>query len=423
MTDNMTGSGAQGLHYGLIGWPLGHSFSERIHRLLGNEAYRLFPLKEQELDSFLRRKDTGGLNVTIPYKKKVVPYCTELSAEAREIGCVNVLQYTERGIIGHNTDAAGMMFLAAHAGISMAGKKVVILGTGGTSLTAAWCAEQAGASRIVRISRSGPDNYDGLARHRDADVLINTTPVGMYPDNGTCPVRLETFERLSGVLDAVYNPLRTQLVLRARELGIPACGGLPMLAAQAEAADRIFFGGDSTRAAERTEAVLKTLLRDMENVVLIGMPGCGKSSIGRMLAEKLGRPFVDLDEEVVKASGRTPAEIIRAEGEKAFRDLETEQTLRAAKETGLVISCGGGTVLRPENVRALKQNGRLIWIRRALEQLPKKDRPLSADLPTLYRQRLPVYRAAADAAVENDGTLQEAADRAARLFTEGAKEV
>ena len=406
------------MRFGLIGWPLGHSFSEKIHRMLGNGEYRLYPLRAEELDAFLRRPDLGGLNVTIPYKQAVLPYCGSLSPAARGIGCVNVLRFTKDGIAGDNTDAEGLRFLAGRAGVSLQNRKVVILGTGGTSKTAAWCAAQAGAAQIVKISRSGPEHYGNIARHRDADVLINTTPVGMYPDNGETPVDLDVFDGLSGVLDVVYNPLRTALVLQARERGIPSGGGLPMLAMQAVAADRLFFDRKADEEAEKAaaERILQALEQELENVVLIGMPGCGKSRIGRAVAEKLGRRFVDLDQAVTQSCGRTPAQIITQDGEEAFREAETAQVNRMAKETGLVIACGGGTVLRVENVRALRQNGRLCWLRRGLSALATEDRPLSGDLQALYQRRRPFYEAAADFCVDNDGAPEAAAGQVADLF-------
>ena len=401
------------MKYGLIGWPLGHSFSVKIHRQLGNRDYQLYPLREGELEAFLRRPDLGGLNVTIPYKKAVIPYCASLSGTAREIGSVNTLVFTERGIIGHNTDCTGFLTMTERAGISMAGRKVVILGTGGTSLTAAWCAKKLGAAQIVKIFRGGADNYGSLERHRDAEILINTTPVGMYPDNGASPVQLSSFDGLKGVLDVVYNPLKTELILQAEALGIPCSGGLPMLVEQAAAAHRLFFGREPE--AEVTERVLEALRREQENIVLIGMPGCGKSSVGRLLAGLLKRPFLDLDEAIQREDGRTPEQIIQQDGEAAFRDAETAAVKRAAKETGLVIACGGGVPLRTENVRALRQNGKILWIRRKLEELAVEGRPLSADLPALYEKRRPYYEAAADLALDNEGTPEELAAEIAAM--------
>ena len=403
------------MKYGLIGWPLDHSFSVKIHRLLGNDNYELYPLREEELGPFLRRPDLGGLNVTIPYKKAVIPYCTKLSNTALEIGSVNTLLFTERGIIGHNTDCSGFLYMVRRAGISMTWRKVVILGSGGTSLTAAWCAKNAGADQIVVISRKGKDNYDDLAKHRDADVLINTTPVGMYPHNGEAAVQLSAFDHLRGVLDVVYNPLKTELILQAEALGIPCNGGLPMLVEQAAEADRLFFGKEPD--AEVSERVLDALQNEMENIVLTGMPGCGKSSTGKVLAGLTGKRFVDLDEEIEKAEGRTPERIILEDGEAAFRDAETAAAKRVGKETGLVIACGGGAVLREENVKALRQNGRIVFIRRELSKLPTKGRPLSADLPALYEKRRPYYEAAADVILDNDGTVEELAEKIAEVLS------
>lgn len=397
-----------GTRFGLLGARLGHSYSPLIHSLLGDYDYRLFEKEEEELAEFLSLPDLGGLNVTIPYKRKVLAWCDALSPAARAIGCVNTLIFGQGGdrtggkpyVYGHNTDYDGFVYLARRAGVDFTGKKTLILGSGGTSLTAAYAAGRLGASRVIRISRQGPDNYENLDRHRDAEIIVNTTPVGMYPQNGGQLVEPADFPRLRGVLDVIYNPLRSRLVLEAREQGIAAEGGLAMLAAQAVAASRLFTG--LSAAKESTEEVLEKLRAQVENIVLIGMPGCGKTCIGQAVAKASGRPFLDTDKLVEAAAGREIPRIFAEEGEAGFRAREREAVARAGKERNAVIATGGGAVLTPENRRALAQNGRIYFLERELDLLATAGRPLSKDLPELYRRRLPVYQAAADLTIIND---------------------
>ena len=290
-----------------------------------------------------------------------MPYCDEIDAAARAIGSVNtIVRGTDGKLRGYNTDIDGFIYMARRAGITLAGKKVVILGTGGASLTAQTAARRAGAREIVVISRSGPDNYGSLGRHADAQIVVNTTPVGMYPGNGAAPVDLTAFPRCEGVLDVIYNPRRTALLLQAEELGIPCCDGLPMLVAQAKTAEEHFTG--KVIPDSENERILRQLRREMGNIILIGMPGSGKSTVGRLLADKLGKRFIDLDEEIVKADGRSIPDIFAAEGEDGFRARESAQTARFAKEGRQLLSCGGGIIKRGENLRALHQNLSLIHI-------------------------------------------------------------
>ena len=356
------------MRYGLIGNPLGHSWSPRIHALLGDYDYRAYPLEENEIAAFLAEKDLGGLNVTRPYKKTVIPYCAEISGAAREIGSVNTLCFTNRGIVGYNTDCDGFFAMAKRAGIDFKDKKVVILGTGGTMLTARYCAKSAGAREIVVVSRSGEDNYENIARHRDADILVNTTPVGMFPDNGRAALSLDVFDRLCGVIDVIYNPMRTALVQDAMRRGIPATGGLFMLVGQAIVASEHFL--NVKYDADTINRVFRAVESDVENIVLIGMPGCGKSSVGRELAAISGREFIDLDDEIAKAAKMPVPDIINRFGEAHFRALEAEAAAQAGKKSGVVIACGGGTPLFEENRRALSQNGRLILLERDRNLLP-----------------------------------------------------
>lgn len=400
------------MNCGLIGETLGHSFSPAIHRMLGNYSYRLFELSPEELGPFLRNSAFDGLNVTIPYKKAVIPYCAELSSAAQRIGSVNTLLRRPDGTLwGDNTDYDGFRALVLSLGVSPSGKKVLIFGSGGTSLTAQTVLADLGASEIVVVSRSGPVRYEDLPAHRDAAFLVNTTPVGMYPHNGACPADPDLFPQLEGVLDAVYNPLSTELCLRAREHGVPAAGGLLMLVAQAKRAAELFTG--QTIPDEKTAEIHARLLGGRKNLVLIGMPGCGKTAVGRALAGLLGRPFVDTDLEVEKRAGAAIPAIFAEQGEGAFRALESEAIRAASARTGQVISTGGGAVLRAENRRALRQNGTVVFLRRPLDRLSSEGRPLSkggAALETLWREREPVYRAASDFEIENDGrTAKETA--------------
>ena len=393
------------MEYGLLGEKLGHSFSPQIHRDLAGYDYQLLPTPPEAVEDLFARRAFQGLNVTIPYKRTVMPLCDEIDPRAAAIGAVNTVVNRNGRLTGYNTDIDGFLYMARRAGVDMAGKKVVILGSGGTSRTARAAAGELGAREIVTVSRHGEDNYQNLSRHADAQVLVNTTPVGMYPNWGQAPVSLESFLALEGVLDVVYNPLRTALLLQAEERGLPSSCGLPMLVAQAKRAAELFTGqniGDS-----RTEAVLHGLRRQLTSIVLIGMPGCGKTTVGRALAEKLGRTFVDLDEEIVRRAGTSIPEIFAREGEAGFRERESALVREFGERTGLVVSTGGGVVTRRENYIPLKQNGLLLHLRRDPAALPTDGRPLSqATAPEeLWRRRAPLYAAFADGEIDNNGPL------------------
>ena len=393
------------MEYGLLGEKLGHSFSPQIHRDLAGYDYQLLPTPPEAVEDLFARRAFQGLNVTIPYKRTVMPLCDEIDPRAAAIGAVNTVVNRNGRLTGYNTDIDGFLYMARRAGVDMAGKKVVILGSGGTSRTARAAAGELGAREIITVSRHGEDNYQNLSRHADAQVLVNTTPVGMYPNWGQSPVSLESFPALEGVLDVVYNPLRTALLLQAEERGLPRSCGLPMLVAQAKRAAELFTGqniGDS-----RTEAVLHGLRRQLTSIVLIGMPGCGKTTVGRALAEKLGRTFVDLDEEIVRRAGMPIPEIFAREGEAGFRERESALVREFGERTGLVVSTGGGVVTRRENYIPLKQNGLLLHLRRDPAALPTDGRPLSqATAPEeLWRRRAPLYAAFADGEIDNNGTL------------------
>ena len=398
--------------YGLLGKTLRHSYSKIIHERMADYTYDLYETPEEGLEALIRRPDMGGFNVTIPYKQTVIPFCDELTPAARAIGSVNTLYHDAAGrLIGDNTDYFGFSYMARRAGISFAGRKVAIFGSGGTSLTARRVAADEGAREVVIISRSGADNYENLDRHSDAEILINTTPVGMYPKNEGTLIDIARFPQCRGVLDVIYNPLKTNFILAAEDAGIPASGGLPMLVAQAAPAVGRFSGRKV--GEDVIEDVLETLTREVCSIVLVGMPGCGKSSIGRLAAERAGRPFYDTDKMVVEMAGCSIPEIFAAQGEAAFRDLEAQAVARAARERGGVIATGGGVLLREENRRALRQNSRIIYLERALDALPTDGRPISQtrSLADIYRERLPLFTAAADKTVKNDDTPDVVAAR------------
>ena len=393
------------MEYGLLGEKLGHSFSPQIHRDLAGYDSQLLPTPPEAVEDLFARRAFQGLNVTIPYQRTVRPLCDEIDPRAAAIGAVNTVVNRNGRLTGYNTDIDGFLYMARRAGVDMAGKKVVILGSGGTSRTARAAAGELGAREIVTVSRRGEDNYQNLSRHADAQVLVNTTPVGMYPNWGQSPVSLESFPALEGVLDVVYNPLRTALLLQAEERGLPRSCGLPMLVAQAKRAAELFTGQNIDDS--RAEAVLHGLRGQLTSIVLIGMPGCGKTTVGRALAEKLGRTFVDLDEEIVRRAGMPIPEIFAREGEAGFRERESALVREFGERTGLVVSTGGGVVTRRENYIPLKQNGLLLHLRRDPAALPTDGRPLSqATAPEeLWRRRAPLYAAFADGEIDNNGTL------------------
>ena len=411
------------MEYGLIGAKLGHSYSVPIHAQLGDYDYRLYERTEAEFIDLLRRRDFKGLNVTIPYKVLAYGRCDALSDAAQEVGCVNTIVVRPDGsLYGHNTDIGGFIAMTGRAGVTITGKKAVILGSGGTSLTARAACRRLGAREIVTVSRKGPVDYDALYRdHADAQVLINTTPVGMYPNNGARPAEISRLPALEGVLDVIYNPNRTALVLDAEARGIPASGGLYMLVAQAREAAELFTG---RRIPETETARIRgRLRRQMLNVVLIGMPGCGKSTVGRALAARMGRPFVDCDGEIERRAGKPIPEIFARDGEAAFRELEAAVIADVCREKGRVIATGGGAVLRGENVRAMRQNGAVLLLERDIASLSMDGRPLSRSLDALREMRQvrgPLYCAAADAAIDNNAAPEDAVARAEEAFYEAA---
>ncbi len=400
------------LKCGLLGEKLGHSYSPQIHGLLAGYEYKLYEKSREELEGFLRGGDWDGLNVTIPYKKAVVPFCAELSPMAARLGSVNTLVRRPDGsLFGDNTDAYGFERLVLGSGVDVKGKKALVLGSGGASVTVRAVLEKLGAAPVTVISRSGEDNYENLSRHADAAVIANTTPLGMYPNNGAAAVDLRAFPRCEAVFDVVYNPARTALLLQAEELGIPHAGGLTMLVAQAKRSSELFTGGsiDDGEIAR----IVDILRREEQNIILVGMPGCGKSTVARLLEVKLGRSVFEADELVEKAEGRSIPAIFAAEGEDYFRARETEVLADLGKRSGAVISTGGGCVTRPENYPLLHQNGRIVWLRRELDRLPKDGRPISLknDLRELFEKRKACYARFADLTVDNNGSVWETVEQ------------
>lgn len=391
---------------GLLGGKLGHSFSPQIHGALADYRYTLWEKSPEELDDFLKNGDFTGLNVTIPYKKDVMPYCAELSEQAKKVGAVNTIVRRRDGtLLGHNTDYFGFAYLLKQSGIAVAGKKCLVLGTGGASVTVQTVLREQGA-KVVVLSRSGPENYDHLERHADAALIVNATPVGMYPNTSVSPIKLIFFPNLEGVLDLIYNPARTQFLLDAEKLGVPGWNGLSMLVAQAKESAEWFT--EKTIPDERIEEIYTRLRRETENLVIIGMPGSGKTTVGRLLAQATGKIFVDVDEEIIRTAGMSISEIFAASGEAGFREIETSVLCKLGKGSGQVIATGGGCVTRPENYPLLHQNGRILRLRRDIGKLPKDGRPLSLtnDLSEMAAEREPLYAAFADLTFDNNDALE-----------------
>lgn len=393
---------------GLLGEKLGHSYSPQIHAELADYEYLLYEKAPEEVEEFVLRGDWHGLNVTIPYKKTVVPFCDELSETAEVVGSVNTLLRREDGtIFGDNTDAFGFETLLRRTfPADLSGKKALVLGTGGASVTVCAVLRKHGAD-VISVSRSGENNYGNLERHADASLLVNTTPLGMYPNNGTKAVDLAAFPTLEAVLDVVYNPARTALLLQAEELGIPCAGGLTMLVAQAKRSAEIFLGRELPDS--ELVRITKLLSQTMQNIILIGMPGSGKSCIANLLADRLGRPCMEADAELEKAAGKSIPEIFEQEGEAGFRARETEILAALGKLSGIVLSTGGGCVTRPENYPLLHQNGTIFRLDRELDHLAREGRPLSrnADLKQMFAVRDPLYERFADYTVDNNGEPEQ----------------
>ena len=402
---------------GLLGEKLGHSFSRDIHSSLGNYSYDLIEVEKDRLADFIQKKDYSGLNVTIPYKEAVIPYLDKTDDHALAIGAVNTIVNKNGELFGYNTDFFGMERLINHAKIDISDKTVAILGTGGTSKTADAVVKHLGAKKAIKVSRGNRDgaiSYDDLYEMAgDIDVIINTTPAGMFPNTEASPIDISRFERLSGVIDAVYNPLRTKLILDAKRRGIKAEGGLYMLVGQAVRASELFTG--EVYDEKTTDRVYKRILREKENIVLIGMPASGKSTIGRILEKKLSRRAFDSDKIIEKEEKRSIPDIFHKDGEGKFRDIESSVIKRLSLENGIIIATGGGSILREENIDNLKKNGRLYFIDRPLPQLiPTKSRPLAStpeDIERRFNERYGIYSSAADVRIDANGSAPMAADK------------
>ena len=386
----------------LIGKTLKHSFSPQIHAYLGDYDYSLVEVAGENLQDFVKSKEYAGYNVTIPYKKDIIEYLDDVQDVAKEIGAVNTVVNKNGKLIGYNTDFYGMNYALFRADISLLGKKVMILGSGGTSNTATAVAKHGGAKEIVIISRSGENNYQNYHLHKDTEVIINTTPVGMYPNNYESLVDLDKFENLEGVLDVVYNPMLTNLLMQARARGIKYSNGLPMLVAQAKKAAEYFL--ETSINNKKIESIITNLERKIENIVLIGMSGCGKTTIGKLLSQRLNREFIDTDLEIVKKDGRDIPTIFKESGEEYFRKLESEVLSEVGILSGKVIATGGGIVENEQNYFPLKQNGKIFYLVRALEHLDRKGRPLATDLTAvekIFERRKEKYVNFADYFINN----------------------
>ncbi len=389
---------------GLLGEKLSHSYSPQIHRQLADYTYVLFEKSREELPNFLTNGDFSALNVTIPYKKEVIPYCSELSDCAKRLGSVNTIVRRADGTLwGHNSDYFGFSYMLKRSGIQVCGRKVLVLGSGGASVTVCAVLQEFGA-KVVVISRSGENNYGNLHRHKDAVVIVNTTPVGMYPNTGVSPVDLALFPALEGVLDLIYNPSHTKLLQDAQMRGLKAVNGLWMLIAQAWESAQWFTG--QPLKEELIPDIYRALEHEMKNIVLIGMPGSGKSTIGKLLAEETGKRFVDADTVIVSQAGKTIPEIFAKDGEAVFRALETDVLAQLGKQSGLIIATGGGCVTRPDNYSHLHQNSVIIWLQREISALPTDGRPLSqsGSLDVMYQHRKPLYAQFADIVIDNNGS-------------------
>lgn len=407
------------LRCGLLGEHLSHSYSPQIHSLMGNYEYKLYEKKPEDVEDFIKNGKWDAINVTIPYKKVAASLCDVLSDTAKTLGSANTLVRRDGKIYGYNTDYYGFMSMVKKSGAEVNGKKVLVLGSGGASVTVCAVLRALGAEVVV-ISRSGENNYSNLARHADASAIVNTTPVGMYPNNGSAAVDLREFPSCKAVLDLIYNPIRTELLLQAERLMIPHINGLHMLVAQAKQASELFTG--NTLPDSIITDIERRLGTELGNIILIGMPGCGKSEISKRLAVALSRQVIDSDEEVVREAGRSIPEIFAADGEKVFRVLETQTLGRITKLSGKIISTGGGCVTVPENYPLLHQNGVIIWLKRSISQLPTDGRPISqsTDLELLYNKRKPMYESFADLVIDNDGSPQKTVDAIISALSESS---
>lgn len=404
----------------LIGKTLRHSFSAEIHRALGTE-YDLTELDEAELDAFMKNPPVACFNVTIPYKETVMPYLDELDESAKIVGCVNTVKIENGKKIGYNTDIDGMAYLFARAGVTLKNKTVTILGSGGTSKTARALAKREGAKKVCLVSRKGEYNYDNIATLTDTEILINTTPVGMFPNDGASAVDPAIFPSLEFVADPVYNPLRTYITEQARKIGVKASCGLSMLVYQAIKAEEIWTG--KSVAADVTEKIVFELAAQKDNIVLVGMPSCGKTTIGRLVAEKTGKAFVDLDEEIEKREGRTVPEIFGESGEAYFREVESAVAREVLSRGGQVVATGGGTPIAEKNRYEIRKNGFVVYLTRPLDRLETDGRPVSESegVKRIFSERDGIYKSVADAVVKNETSAEKAAEEIVKSYEKNTR--
>ena len=394
---------------GLIGEHLSHSFSPLIHSCLADYSYEILEISPDKLGEFVNSRQLDAYNVTIPYKKALMPYLDVISPEALAIGAVNTVVCKGEKLYGYNTDYFGFCYMLDASGIDPRGKKVLVLGAGGAAATVCATMRDRGADEIV-IFNSKQNTPENIKLHADAEIIVNATPVGTYPNNLASPVSLEHFSSLCGMLDLIYNPARTLLLMDAEKLGIPHINGLPMLVAQAARASELFTGEKIDYSV--CEKIIKKISNQTENIMLIGMPGSGKSTAARIIAEKLNRPFFDSDKVFEEQFGKTPAEVITSEGEEAFRAMESEVIKELGKQSGTVIACGGGVVTKERNYAPLHQNGTIVFLERALENLSRKGRPISAScsIEELYNSRIDAYNAFADIKIDSTEIPDKTAD-------------
>ncbi|MBQ7331291.1 MAG: shikimate kinase [Oscillospiraceae bacterium] len=404
------------MNCGLLGRKLGHSYSKEIHAHLGAYSYRLIEKEPEELDAFFAQGDFTGLNVTMPYKKTVIPYLSQLSSVAEEMGAVNtIVRRADGSLIGHNTDYFGFQTMLKTSGVSIPGKKALVLGSGGAAVTAVQVLKNAGAE-VITVSRTGENNYQNLFLHADAALIVNATPVGMYPNTGKAPLDVSQFPKLEGVLDLIYNPARTQLMLDAENLGIPCYNGLLMLVAQAKESAEWFT---QTQIPDSKIGEIHRILKcKMENLILIGMPGCGKTTVGKLLSEKTGQPFIDADAYLENHFQKSIPDIFAQEGEEAFRLMETQVLEILGKGSGAIIATGGGSVTQERNYPLLHQNGTLFCLERGLDKLATEGRPLSKSgkLAQMYEARRPMYQRFADHLIDNNGEPCRAAEEILKIW-------
>ncbi|MBQ8566554.1 MAG: shikimate dehydrogenase [Clostridia bacterium] len=404
------------MKYGVIGEHLKHSFSKDIHEKIADYKYDICEIEPEKLDDFIKSGEFEGINVTIPYKEKVIPHLYSVSNKAKRIGAVNTVVNKDGKLYGYNTDYMGMRALILRNKIDLKGKKALIMGNGGTAKTGRAVLTDLGASQIIHVGREGEGADvlygDVVELHSDADFILNTTPVGMFPKNEGKIIDIKLFPKLMGLIDVVYNPLRTNIVLDAIEMGIPAESGLYMLVSQAVYASEFFL--EKKYDISVCESTFKEILKSKENIVLTGMPSSGKTTVGKYLAGITGKEFIDTDDEIVKKIGMDIPSYFAKYGEKAFRDVESEVIGEISKKNGLIISTGGGAILRKENVRSLKQNGRVYFLNRSLELLtPTSSRPLSSDMEALkkrFEERYELYLSSCDVEIKADGTIKEVGD-------------